>query len=176
MFERLLAGIKASYRQQQLVAFFALGAIFTLLGGFQAFYRFTNQILAEYYLQQGEATAETPEGQGRLLEATRVQPGWARAHLSLARAYFNDGWYVGAAAEGRKAFELAKSPTEKSMAIALVGFSHLSTGESDDALDALKLAVELDPANAKAQAALFQLEQKLSLQSAPNLSRPEFRD
>ncbi|MBC8121276.1 MAG: hypothetical protein H7Y22_05485 [Gemmatimonadaceae bacterium] len=149
----------ASYRQWQVVILLVLGAIFTFLGGFGASVRFATQVLAEYYLSSGETAADTIEGQKHLLQATQLQPTWVRPHLSLAQAYYNDSWYGGAIDEARRAFELSNEPTEKSLAMYVVGISHMKTGENDQAIDDFKLAIEMNRDNARAQSALQELLQ-----------------
>ncbi|AGY60076.1 hypothetical protein [Gloeobacter kilaueensis] len=151
----------ASYRQWQIIKLLVLGAIFTFLGGFAAFGRFSTQMLAEYYLMNGEAASQTPAGQKALRQAAQLQPHWARAHLSLAQAYYGDNWYDGAIQEAQQAFRLTEDSTDKSFAASLIGFSYLALSRNEEALDALKLAVELNPDNAKAQQTLQQLQQKL---------------
>ncbi|MBW4699544.1 MAG: hypothetical protein KME03_16930 [Aphanocapsa lilacina HA4352-LM1] len=150
----------ASYRRRQWVQLLVLGAIFTLLGGFGAFARFGTQMLGEYYLLTGETAPQTLDGQRALRQAAALRPDWARPHLSLSQAFYSDDWYEGAIREANRAFELSTDPIEKSFAISIVGFSHMGAGRNAEARDALKLAVELDPNNAKAQTALEQLQQK----------------
>lgn len=149
----------ASYRQWQVVVLLVLGAIFTFLGGFGASVRFATQVVAEYYLSSGETAADTIQGQNHLLQAVQSQPTWARPHLSLAQAYYNDNWYEGAIDEARRAFELSNEPSEKSLAMYVVGISHMKTGENEQAIDDFKLAIEMNRDNARAQSALQELLQ-----------------
>lgn len=148
--------------QRRLVLLLILGAIFTFLGGFGAFWRFCTLMASEYYLLQGENALDPEQAQSALKLSISLNVHSGRAHLSLARTYYQGRWYVGAVVEGQKAFALADEPHQKSEAIGIVGLAHLGAQQTALAIDAFKLAVELDPQNLQAQAQLQQLQLKNS--------------
>jgi len=153
--------------KRQLALLLILGALFTFLGGFRAFWRFCTLMASENYLLQGEQAVAPGLAQEALKPSIALNAHSARAHLSLARAYYQGRWYTGAVAEGHKAFALTDDPHQKSEAIAMVGLAHQGAQQTALAIDAFKLAIELDSQNLQAQAQLQQLQLKDSLSSPP---------
>jgi len=164
-----LAG--ASLRERQLLALAVLGLLFTLLGGFGAAGRFWVQMAAEYHLLVGEANLDLPEGQAALARAAALRPRWARPHLDLALVFYREGWFDGARREAEHAFTLAEDDVEKSRASYLAALAHEGLGEPGAALEALKLAVELDRHNARARSRLEQLQRKDASNGRPRPHR-----
>lgn len=166
----------ATYRRRQVALLLGLGAVFTGLGGFAATERFVRQLASEYYLLQGEKDAGTPQGRQAIEQAIALRPTWARAHLSLAQIYYNSGWLAGTVQETERAFALAEDPAEQSLAVYVGALAQLKAGRARAALDALKLAVELDPRNALAQAQLQQLQSQRRSGGSRTYSRPRTGD
>lgn len=153
--------------KRQLTLLLILGALFTFLGGFGAFWRFCTLMASEYYLLKGEQSLDPGLAQDALKQSIALNGHSARSHLSLARAYYQGRWYTGAVLEGQKAFALTSDLHQKSEAIAMVGLAHYGAQQTALAIDAFKLAIELDSQNLQAQAQLQQLQLKDSLSGPP---------
>jgi tetratricopeptide (TPR) repeat protein len=153
--------------QREIALLLVLGALFTFLGGFGAFWRFCTLMASEYYLLQGEQALDPSQAQSALKQSIALNARSARSHLSLARAYYQGRWYAGAIVEGQKAFSLTDDPRQKSEAMATVGLAHVAAQQTTLALDAFKLAIELDSQNLQAQSQLQQLQLKNNLSTPP---------